>query len=627
MKKGIGMALTDIAQRYYDFCINILGIKKRFPLIKINFYKSWWHIFLVQKWRWAFVIFVIGLTFSLSAIVPLFISYSFESGLFIYFIYLLFGLVTLEALKFFIHYSYAVSLGQALASIQFSAYRHFLLIDPVYHGMRSSGEIFAKIERSTQAIEQIMDLVITDLLPIFFRVTAVIISFFAIRIKIGLLATACLAIVTIFNIILVLFNGLVFEKKIIIIDDTVKNESVESISQFGLIRSSFATPDWVTKLQSSNHTALETLSTYGFSFWTIHFVSRFIYFCTVFVIAWYLFYLQQADSLSVAMAIGFLSTYYNGTRRIVRAGRTVQKLNQSMVRVNDLFEYIQSFGEQSFPVLPNDLSKTKDFKEVVKVDSITLDAQNLHFAYPQQARIFDGHNLYLSIDRTQKNKLYGIIGPSGIGKTTLASILGGQLKPDPGSVRINNIPIYHVDDYMRRNLIAYQGQVATSLSGNVKDNLLLGIPRGEPAMQEESLITLLIQVGLWSIFEQKEGLHTQIGQGGMSLSVGQRQRLNFASLYLRAYHYRPMLIIIDEPTSSLDQISEQSITLMIEQLAQHALTLVIAHRMQTLQQAVGILDCSLLPLQKEMVFYSKEELLTKSEYYRKLIKGEVPLEE
>jgi ABC-type multidrug transport system fused ATPase/permease subunit len=144
---------------------------------------------------------------------------------------------------------------------------------------------------------------------------------------------------------------------------------------------------------------------------------------------------------------------------------------------------------------------------------------------------------------------------------------------------------------------------------------------------DKYLIEILKKAGLWSIFKDKDGLDTLIGEGGLNLSGGQRQRLNFSSLFLRAKYFKPEVILIDEPTSSLDEISEKAITDMISNLAENSLTLVIAHRLNTLEKSVGILDLSLLEEEKELTFYPKEQLVKKSVYYQKLIRGELSLDE
>ena len=87
-----------------------------------------------------------------------------------------------------------------------------------------------------------------------------------------------------------------------------------------------------------------------------------------------------------------------------------------------------------------------------------------------------------------------------------------------------------------------------------------------------------------------------------------------------------MLILIDEPTSSLDEVSEAAITLMIEELAQSAMTLVIAHRLKTIEKAVGIIDLSLLAHEKNIIAYNPSMLLSHSLYYKQLVRGMVQLD-
>ncbi len=263
-----------------------------------------------------------------------------------------------------------------------------------------------------------------------------------------------------------------------------------------------------------------------------------------------------------------------------------------------------------------------------------ITATNLSFDYNSKTQVFNNHSFSLKVPVNQTNKLYGIIGPSGTGKTTLISILGGQLKPTAGSIKIDNTDIYAVTDLVRRTLITMQMQTATSLRGKLRYNLLFGLPdfwaedqESTPTYTDEYLIQTLKNVGLWKLFEAKDGLETLIGEGGLNLSGGQRQRLNFAGLYLRANYFKPSLILIDEPTSSLDEISEFAITKMINELAEDAITLVVAHRLKTLDQAAAIFDSSLLEKSNEIEFMTISELLKKSQYYQDLMAGRAVLEE
>lgn len=257
------------------------------------------------------------------------------------------------------------------------------------------------------------------------------------------------------------------------------------------------------------------------------------------------------------------------------------------------------------------------------MNSIILD--DIYYSYEESSPVFEGHSLVLS--SSSRTGLYGIIGPSGTGKSTFLSILGGQLNPQRGTVTIMGQNIYTLDDKKRRSLIAVQMQSSSALRGALRYNLVFGIPESMNEYSDEELIYVLQSVGLWHLFEKREGLSTLIGEGGMNLSGGQRQRLNFAGLYLRAQYFQPAVVLIDEPTSSLDEVSEKAITEMIDSLSKRSLTLVVAHRLMTLQNAQGILDTSLLSQMKELSFDSRDHLSRKSSYYRDLMLGKEQLEE
>ncbi len=258
----------------------------------------------------------------------------------------------------------------------------------------------------------------------------------------------------------------------------------------------------------------------------------------------------------------------------------------------------------------------------------SIELHNVSYNYFGKTKVFHKHNLFLANDPQSKRNLYGIIGPSGTGKTTLISILGGQLNPDEGRVLIDGQDIYKTDDKGRRELIAIQMQTSSSLRGELRYNLHFGLPHQfcKKNYNDKYLQKLLINVGLWYLFKDKEGLETLIGEGGVNLSGGQRQRLNFAGLYLRAKFYQPSLLLIDEPTSSLDEISEQAITKMILELAKDSMTLVVAHRLKTLDEAVAILDSSLFKKDKNLEFYTKAQLKKHSKYYQELLSGKAVLE-
>ncbi|MFC1843117.1 ATP-binding cassette domain-containing protein [Candidatus Dependentiae bacterium] len=615
--------LGKLAKRYSRWWLVRTNMGKSENLTVFDFKKPWWAPFFEKKVLLVVILSGRVISMVIGTLIPIFLGYAITSGKPSSFLFLLIILTCSELWRYITVIFSSKFIASIISGLRYSAYKFFLTVDPIAYTKGSTGEIFGKMERCAFAYEEFIDSAIYDILPVFVGISTVVISFFMVNIKIGLLALCFLAFLCLFNAGIVLFNGLAFEKKVIKSDDDVKKRSLESLIQIQLVRSSFATNEVNQEVKHKNTIFMATDANYFISYHTLMFVIRFLYSISFCILGAYVLYLISQGVLTAVVGTAFLITYIHGTRHIIKIGKRVQKLVRSVTRIKDLFDFIHDFGKKTFPVLKEDFTKAY---EMPNEDVISVQATNLNFAY-REARIFQDHNLDFVVPQAQENKLYGIIGPSGAGKTTFISILGGQIKPNKGEIEINDVPIYGINDNLRRQIIALQGQSASSLSGTLKENLLLGIPQKISLFNDEYMENILKRVGIWEIFKEKEGIYSMIGEGGLNLSLGQRQRLNFASLYLRTQYYRPLLVMIDEPTSSLDEVSEHAITDMIDEIAKRALVFVIAHRLVTLDNAVGILDFSLLDEDKELMFYKRDKLIEKSEFYRKLIRGEVAIEE
>jgi len=619
----MGTYLNNLAKLYCSKWLKITNLDKKEYLAKIDFTKPWWAVFLKEKLTLCIILSGRIIATTVITLLPLFIKSAITSQKYSSFLFLLMIWVCSESWRYVTVYIYSVHISRIISGLKYSAYKFFLTVDPIYHFMRVSGKLFAKIERCSKGYDKFIDTAVYDLLPIIVGMVTVIISFFTLHFMLGVLSLVFLLFITFLNVSMVLFNSLAFEKRLIKSDDSVKASSMESLMRIELVRSAFATNELNRNVRARNSYGMAVFGTYWVTFFTAMVITRFVYALSVCSLGAYIIMLVKSGTISIESGIAFLATYVHGTYHSMKIGKRMQKIIQSVTRIKDLFSFARKFGKQTFPVLKEDISKKYS---VPTSDVISVNANNLFFSYEKVA-IFKGHNLNMSVAQAQKNKLYGVIGPSGVGKTTLISILGGQLRPAKGQIYISGIPIYEINDNVRRKLIALQGQSASSLSGTVKDNLLLGIPKKRAIFTDSDMMDVLKKVGVWNIFKDKDGLDSMIGEGGLNLSVGQRQRLNFASLYMRTKYFKPLLVMIDEPTSSLDEVSEQAITDMIDELAKDFVVFVIAHRLNTLDAATGILDCSLIPFEKELIFYNRDELLKKSPYYQKLIRGEVAIEE
>lgn len=615
--------LARVSNALYAFGLRITRLDRTITFPEIDFEKPWWSLASSRWLTWILIVSGRIVSTIMSTLLPVLIAYILDRQETSYFGLLFIAWVFVEGWYFYSSCLFSIEQSRIGYGIRYSANKFFLTVDPIYHTMRTSGRLFSKINRGAHAYEDILTTFVYELVYTVTSVVTVIGSLFVLNTTAGTIALSFLLGLTIFNIGDVLLNAYVFERRVIEAEDEMRNIGTESLARIELVRSSFATNelDHAFELKSKLAGAISGTQWIFFGFTSM--VTRIGYAVGVLVLGFYVLSLVKAGTVSLVVGTSFLATYVSGSFRIMRIGERVQKMVQNIIRVNDLYSFIRGFGQQTYPVLQEEAPEF----ELPVATATTIQIHNLEFAYSQNAQIFDDHSLDLVVPHSQTNKLYGIIGPSGVGKTTLISILGGQLRPTSGSVTINGVSMYDVDDDARRQLIAMQGQTASSLSGSVRDSLLLGLPKDRELFPDHELISILDRVGLWKIFKAKEGLYSFVGEAGLTLSIGQRQRLNFAALYLRTKYFEPELIMIDEPTSSLDQVSEQAITDMIDELARNAVTFVIAHRLHTLEKAVGILDVSLIGRDKKLTFYQREDLIAKSPYYRRLMEGEEVLEE
>jgi ATP-binding cassette subfamily B protein len=172
------------------------------------------------------------------------------------------------------------------------------------------------------------------------------------------------------------------------------------------------------------------------------------------------------------------------------------------------------------------------------------------------------------------------VGPSGAGKTTLVKLLVGLYPPKEGSVRYNGIDSLQIDPDELRAQIGFVTQDTQLFSGTIRENLLFVRPGASDA---ECLDVLHRAAADTLLARADKGLDTLIGEGGVKVSGGEKQRLSIARALLR----RPRLLVFDEATSSLDSITEEEITRTIRDVGERSdvITILIAHRLSTVMHA------------------------------------------
>jgi ATP-binding cassette subfamily B protein len=180
----------------------------------------------------------------------------------------------------------------------------------------------------------------------------------------------------------------------------------------------------------------------------------------------------------------------------------------------------------------------------------------------------------------RRGETIAFVGPSGSGKTTLVKLIVGLYQPARGEISYNGIPHTEIDIDTIRTHIGFVTQDTQLFAGTIRENLLFVNPDATDAM----CIDALEKAACQSLLSRAEkGLDTLIGEGGVKVSGGEKQRLSIARALLR----KPELLVFDEATSSLDSITEEEISKTVQSIseAKEHITVLIAHRLSTVMHA------------------------------------------
>lgn len=242
-------------------------------------------------------------------------------------------------------------------------------------------------------------------------------------------------------------------------------------------------------------------------------------------------------------------------------------------------------------------------------DNTDIVCSNLSFSYDESREILHGINMSF-----KKGSFIALVGKSGCGKSTVASILTGKNKGFGGSVTVGGIPINEISEDSLMKSITYIGHNSYIFKGTVRENLLMA---GNAA--DEKLWQVLEQVNLANFLKSENGLDTFINEKASNISGGQRQRLALA----RALLHNSEIYIFDEATSNIDIESENDIMEQIVKLAKAKTVILISHRLANVVNADNI-----YVMQDGNIIESgaHTELLKNNSVYANLYNSQIQLE-
>ncbi|MFO8090865.1 MAG: ABC transporter ATP-binding protein [Desulfatiglandaceae bacterium] len=283
------------------------------------------------------------------------------------------------------------------------------------------------------------------------------------------------------------------------------------------------------------------------------------------------------------------------------------------------------FGLPALDILHRDLMDTRDNEPAAKdrdqpalapQTGVTLN--NLHFTYPgAQTPVLKGISLHIPI-----NSAIGLVGATGSGKTTTVDIILGLLSPQSGQLLVDGKEIIEPQpsDLSPRTLRAWQsalGYVPQQIylsDDTVAANVAFGIPKKEIDMEAVIRAATIAELHRFVTRELPKGYETVVGDRGVRLSGGERQRVGIA----RALYHDPPVLVLDEATSSLDNVTEKYVIQAIKRMKGKRTIILIAHRLTTVREcdAIVLLDHGEIKAQG-----AYDDLVANNEQFRNMAAG------
>jgi ATP-binding cassette subfamily B protein len=278
-------------------------------------------------------------------------------------------------------------------------------------------------------------------------------------------------------------------------------------------------------------------------------------------------YLISKGNFTIGLLISFIAytqTFYQPLRQMAVLWASFQTAMASWDRISVILG------------LETDLVKITDDSTIHLPDASLLSFQNVSFQYPEGKKVLHHINFKL-----EKGKTYALVGPTGGGKTTTASLISRLFDPTEGKIFLNgkDLRSYSSDEMSQQ--IGFILQEPFLFNGTVRDNILYGNETYKNYSKEQ-LDQLIKDADLDSLISRFEnGLDTEIISGGDSMSLGEKQLMAFIRAVLR----KPDLLILDEATANIDTVTEKLLEEILQKLPASTTKVIIAHRLNTIENA------------------------------------------
>ena len=475
---------------------------------------------------------------------------------------------------------------KTLAVIRQETYAHLIKLPMNFFSKRRVGELNSRIASDISLLQETFT---TDLAEFLRQVLIIIGGIVFLSLTSVKLTLFMLAIIPAMMLAAVFFGRYIkrFSKQVqekVAESNTIIEETLQGISNVKAFTNEFFEIGRYTKKTNEVMQIAKKGGRYRGAF------ASFIIFClfgSIVAVIWYGVLMINSNELSIGELFTFILYSVFIGASVGGMADIYAKLQKAIGATEHLMDILEEEKEEIYSTFSADAVNGH------------IKFHNLSFAYPSRPDVQVLNNLNFEV---QQGHNIALVGPSGAGKTTLASILFGFYKIEDGQISIDGKNIEEYDLHFLRKQIAIVPQDIILFGGSIKENIAYGkLDASEEEIEEAAKKANALNF----INDFPEKMETLVGERGIQLSGGQRQRIAIARALLK----NPSILILDEATSALDSESEKLVQEAMDVLMKGRTSIVIAHRLSTIKSA----DCILVLENGQIIEQGTHQELQKNE--------------
>ncbi len=444
---------------------------------------------------------------------------------------------------------------------------HLFRLDLTWHERENSGNKLKRMQKGGDSLDQILRIFLTNLIEVFvnFVGITVIVAFFDTKISVLLFI-----FVAVYYMIasVILTHAARAERIVNIGEENFHGLAFEAVGNIRSVKVLGMSVPLLTRIQEQADSLFQSIRTrivwYRIRDVVLVIYGRTFFLLSVAFVAWGI-HLGHYE-------LGFLVLYSQYFRQLWENAEELSRVTQDFV--------VAKYGiSRMMEILHEPIDDGETGKQEQEEHWTSIDIRNLTFSYLAGKPVL--RNLSFSVRRGEK---IGIVGVSGAGKSTLFKLLLKEYENFGGEIEIGSVPLREISrsSFSRHSAVVLQDTEVFNFT--LRDNITIANAGEE---KNETLLRQAIEIAHVSDFIQKlpMGLETFIGEKGIKLSGGEKQRVGIA----RAVFKRPQILFLDEATSHLDMESEENIQDSLHRFFQSVTAIVIAHRLSTIKEMDRIL--------------------------------------